>query len=230
MRIDVITLFPQMFSGPLSESIIKRAQEKGTVSIHLHQLRDSALDKHSTVDDKPYGGGAGMVLKVDVIDAALKAVIAQGKSDNITADPYIILLTPQGATYHQKTARSLSIKPWLIVLCGHYEGFDERIRTLVHEEISIGDYVLTGGELAAMVVVDSVVRLLPGSLGKEASHEDESHEQGLLEYPQYTRPEQYNGAKVPEVLLSGNHAEILKWRRNEAIKRTQFRRPDMLKD
>lgn len=231
MRIDIITLFPDMFTGPLTESIIKRAQAAGSVSIHLHQLRNYALDKHGTVDDSPYGGGAGMVLKVDVIDAALQGITEQGKAElGAEITPHIILMSAQGRVFKQSIARELSAKPWLILLCGHYEGFDERVLSLVDDEISIGDYVLTGGELPAAVITDAVVRLLPGAIGKEASHLDESHEQGLLEYPHYTRPEEYKGMRVPEELLSGHHAKIADWRAKQARLRTQERRPDLLTD
>lgn len=228
MRIDILTLFPHMLEAPLNESILKRAQEKGLVSFHIHQLRDWAIDKHGTVDDKPYGGGAGMVLKVDVIDAALKAITAIGQEETGLDNPYSILMTPQGELFKQSVARSLSQRPWLILICGHYEGFDERVRSLVDAELSIGDYVLTGGELPALVITDAVCRLLPDVLGKEASHQDESHEHNLLEYPHYTRPETYNGQSVPEILLSGNHAAIEQWRREQAKERTAERRPDLL--
>lgn len=225
MRIDIITLFPDMFTGPLSESILKRAIAAGKVEIHLHQLRDYATDKHGTVDDTPYGGGAGMVLKVDVMDAALSAVKAAGPADTT---PYVIAMTAQGRVFKQSIARELVEKNWTIILCGHYEGFDERILSFVDNEISLGDFVLTGGELPAAVVTDAIVRLLPGVLGKEASHQDESHENGLLEYPHYTRPDEYKGMGVPEVLKSGNHAAIEKWRREQSIERTKQRRPDLL--
>lgn len=224
MRIDIITLFPDMFTGPLTESIIKRAITNGKVEIKLHQLRDYSTDKHGTVDDSPYGGGAGMVLKVDVVDRAIQAVVQQ----NHIIKPQIILVTPQGRLLKQEVARELSQKEWLVFICGHYEGFDERIRSLVDAEISIGDFVLTGGELAAMVIADAVIRLLPGALGKDESNQDESHENGLLEYPHYTRPEKYNGQRVPVELLSGNHALIAKWRAEQSVKRTQERRPDLM--
>lgn len=227
MRIDIITLFPDMFVGPLSESIIKRAIAASKVAIHLHQLRDYALDKHGTVDDNPYGGGAGMVLKVDVMDAALNAVKKLGMMELPGVEPWIIAMTAQGRVFKQQIARELSTKEWIIILCGHYEGFDERILSLVNEEISIGDFVLTGGELPAMVLTDAVVRLLPGVLGKEASHQDESYENGLLEYPHYTRPEEYKGMTVPDILKSGNHAAIEAWRREQSIERTKERRPDL---
>lgn len=227
MRIDIITLFPEMFIGPLSESIIKRAITAEKVSITLHQLRDYALDKHGTVDDTPYGGGAGMVLKVDVMDHALTEVKARGPQG---MTPYIIAMTAQGRVFKQAIAHELSGKEWVILLCGHYEGFDERILSMVDDEISIGDFVLTGGELPAMVLTDAVVRLLPGVLGKEASHQDESHENGLLEYPHYTRPDTYKDMSVPDVLKSGNHAVIEKWRREQSVERTKQRRPELLND
>lgn len=223
MKITILTLFPEMFKGILSESIIGRAQKNGLVDIEVVNLRDWGIGNHKTVDDTPYGGGAGMVLRVDVVAKALKDI----KKKNPKA--ITILLTPQGEKYDQKKARSLSgKKEGFILICGHYEGFDERVRDLVDEEISLGDYVLTGGEPAAAVIVDSVVRLLPGVLGKEESHEHESFENVTLEHPHYTRPEEFEGKKVPEVLLSGNHAEINKWRREEAIKKTKKRRPDLL--
>lgn len=222
MKIDIITLFPNMFTGPLSESIIRRAIENQKVAIQLHQLRDFSQDKHKTVDDTPYGGGAGMVLKVDVLDRAIEQVKATANRE-----PYTILLTPQGKRLDQSIIRSLAAKPWLILVCGHYEGFDERVRSLVDSEISIGDYVLTGGELPAMVLVDATVRLLPGVLGKERSHQEESFEANQLEYPQYTRPEEYRGMKVPEILKTGDHAAIALWRQEQAKLRTGQRRPDL---
>jgi tRNA (guanine37-N1)-methyltransferase len=221
MRIDIITLFPDMFTGPLTESIIKRAVNDNKLEIVLHQLRDFATDKHGTVDDSPYGGGAGMVLKVDVIDRAIESIVASGPK------PYIVLMTPQGRVLKQAIARELAQYERLLLICGHYEGFDERIRDLVDAEISIGDYVLTGGELAAMVITDAVARLIPGVLGKDESSAEESHENGLLEYPHYTRPEEFNGQKVPSELLSGNHALIKQWRENQAQSRTAQRRPDL---
>ena len=208
-----------MFIGPLSESIIARAHNKSLIKIKIHDLRNWTKDKRKTVDDKPFGGGAGMVLKVDIIDKAL-ADLGPGHK---------ILLTPQGKVFNQKMAGKLSHKKHLILIAGHYEGFDERIRSLVDEEISIGDYVLTGGELPAMVIVDSVVRLLPGVVGNEMSTKDESFTAGLLEYPQYTRPAEYKGKKVPSVLFSGDHAAVNKWRAEQAKKRTKSRRPDLLK-
>ncbi len=228
MRIDIITLFPSMFTGPLTESIIKRAVESNTLQIKLHNLRDYALDKHGTVDDSPYGGGAGMVLKVDVMDRAIESIIKLGQTELKTSQqPHILMMTPQGEKYSQPMAKQLAQNEWLLILCGHYEGYDERIRSLVNQELSIGDFVLTGGELPAMVVIDSIARLIPGVLGKEASHQEESFENNLLEYPHYTRPDNYKDMTVPEVLLNGNHAAIAQWRKEQATKRTQERRPDL---
>lgn len=219
MHFDIFTLFPGMFEGPLSESILKRAQEQGLVSIALHNIRDATTDKHHVVDDYPYGGGAGMVMKPDPIFAAVEAVYQDGP---------IILMTPQGRLFTQHIARELSQQARITLLCGHYEGIDERVRQhLVTDELSIGDFVLTGGELAAMIVVDAVSRLLPGVLGGEASTLEESHSSGLLEYPHYTRPPEFRGWRVPDVLLSGNHAQIARWRRKESLRRTKARRPDL---
>lgn len=218
LTIDILTIFPKMFAGPMSESILRRAQDKFIASIKIHDLRDWADDKRKTVDDKPFGGGAGMVLKVDIIDKALTDLGPGHK----------ILLTPQGQVFNQTLAVKLSRKKHLIFVCGHYEGFDERIRSLVDEEISIGDYVLTGGELPAMVIIDTIVRLLPGVVGNEMSTKDESFSAGLLEYPQYTRPAEYKGKKVPVVLLSGDHAAVQKWRAEQAHARTKSRRSDLL--
>ena len=218
MKIDIITLFPNLFKSVFSESLISRAQKNKICEIEIHNLRNWTQDKHKTVDDRPFGGGPGMVMKVDILDKALKS-FPKG---------YKILLTPQGKLFNQKIAKKLAKEKNLILICGHYEGFDERIRDLVDEKISIGDYVLTGGEIPAMAVLDCVVRLLPGVVGKEASLEEESFSVGLLEYPQYTRPENYQGKKVPEILLSGNHAKITKWRTEEAKKRTKKRRPELI--
>ena len=227
MHIDILTLFPEMFQGPFNFSILKRAIDHGLVSINIHNIRDYTHDKHRTVDDYAYGGGAGMILKPEPIFEAVES-IKSGIKQEIGELP-VILLTPQGRLFSQQIAQELSTYSRLILICGHYEGVDERVREhLVTDEISIGDYVLSGGELAAMVVVDAVVRLLPGVLGSEASLVDDSHVAGLLEYPQYTRPVEYRGWSVPEVLLSGNHAQIAKWRREQAIRRTQERRPELL--
>ena len=231
MRIDIITLFPEMFRGPFDESIIKRAVDSNLIKYCIHNLRDYARDKHGTVDDYPYGGGAGMVLKPEPIFDAVEAVRAIISSEEgISGEQVpVVLLTPQGRLFSQSMARDISQHSYIILLCGHYEGVDERVvEHLVNDEISIGDYVLSGGELAAMVVVDAVVRLLPGVLGSEDSAKDDSHVAGLLEYPQYTRPSAWRGWEVPEVLLSGNHAKIAQWRRQQAIGRTLKRRPDLL--
>ena len=212
MKIDILTLFPDMFKGPFSESIVKRAQKKDVVEIKIHNLRDWAKDKHKSVDDKPYGGGAGMVLRVDVVDDALQDLKKKNSK--------IILLSPQGQKFTQSKAKELLKLDHLILIAGHYEGFDERIReNLIDEEISIGNYVLTGGELPAMVVVDSIVRLLPGVLGDKESLVDETHSKpGQRKHPVYTRPENFKGWKVPDTLLSGNHKEIESWRKEKAKK------------
>lgn len=223
MRIDIITLFPELFEGFKSHSIVGRAIENKKVEIVTHNLRDWASDTYKSVDDRPYGGGPGMVLKVDVMHRALEEIKSQIPQFN----GKVILLTPQGQVYKQKMALELTKEENLILICGHYEGFDERIREYVDMEISIGDYVLTGGEIPAMVLADSVVRLLPGVLGDDSSSHDESHSAGLLEYPQYTRPETFNSTSVPEILLSGHHSEIEKWRRAQAKERTKIRRPDL---
>ena len=224
MKIDILTLFPKMFEGVFSESIIKRAQEKGLVEIKVHNLRDWAEDKRGTVDDRPYGGGVGMVLRVDIIDQALNKL----KTENIKHKT--ILLTPQGKVFNQKKAQELTKEKNLILICGHYEGVDERVREhLVDEEISIGDYVLTGGEIPTMAVVDAIVRLIPGVLEKEEATRLESFSEAKLEHPQYTRPEKYKGWKVPKVLLSGDHQKIEKWRKKKSLERTKKRRPDLLK-
>jgi tRNA (guanine37-N1)-methyltransferase len=225
--IDILTLFPQMFQGPFSTGIFERAIDHGLVSINLHNIRDYTYDKHHTADDYAYGGGAGMILKPEPIFEALESIEMDVKPG--AGDLPIILLTPQGRLFSQPIAYELSKYSRLILICGHYEGVDGRVAEhLVTDEISIGDYVLSGGELAAMVVVDAVVRLLPGVLGSEASLQDDSHVAGLLEYPQYTRPAVYREWPVPEVLLSGNHAQVSKWRREQAIRRTLERRPELL--
>lgn len=227
MRIDILTLFPEMFESPLGTAIFKRAVEAGLLDVRLHNFRDYAHDKHHTVDDTPYGGGAGMVLKPEPLFEAVEAV--KTGLDSGDALLPIVLLTPQGRPLSHQIAAGLSQHENLILICGHYEGVDERVRRhLVTDEISIGDYVLSGGELAAMVVMDAVVRLVPGVLGSADSATDDSHANGLLEYPQYTRPPVYRDWAVPEELLTGNHAEIAKWRRRQAIERTAERRPDLL--
>lgn len=225
MKINVLSIFPDMFKGVFGSSILKKAQEKGAVDIEVTDFRSFSTNKHGQVDDYPYGGGAGMVLKPEPLFDAVEDLIAQGRK------PRIILMCPQGARFDQKKAEELAQEEDLIFLCGHYEGYDERIRQhLVTDEISIGDFVLTGGELAAMTVVDSVVRLIPGVLGQEASHVNDSFSTGLLEHPHYTRPADFRGMKVPEVLTSGNHAKIEQWRMEQSIKRTYERRPDLLEN
>ncbi len=229
MRIDILTLFPQMFQSLLSSGIFKRAIDHKLVEVTVRNIRDYTHDKHRTVDDYPYGGGAGMVLKPEPIFEAVEAIKSDiSHEEEIGALP-IVLLTPQGRLFSQQIALELSRYNRLILICGHYEGVDERVREhLVTDEISIGDYVLSGGELAAMMVVDAVIRLVPGVLGSAASLIDDSHTTGLLEYPQYTRPPVYRGWVVPEVLLSGNHAQIAKWHREQAVTRTAERRPELL--
>jgi tRNA (guanine37-N1)-methyltransferase len=226
MRIDIITLFPDFFEGLGNHSIVGRAIKSGKVELVTHNLRDYATDNYGSVDDHPYGGGPGMVLRFDVLLKALQDVKTEVKKLN--AKCKTILLTPQGEVYKQKRALVLSREENLILLCGHYEGFDERIRDYVDLEISIGDYVLTGGEIPAMVLIDSVARLLPGVLGDDASSHDESHSDGLLEYPHYTRPPEHDGKTVPEILLSGNHPKIEQWRREQQLLRTRARREDLL--
>ncbi len=223
MRFDILTLFPRMFFSPFQESILGRAIEKGFVQIRIINIRDFALDRHQVVDDAPYGGGQGMVMKAEPIGRAIEWV----KSEDASAR--VVYLTPQGRPFDQERAQELSSFDHLTLLCGRYEGVDERVRELfIDEEISIGDYVLTGGEFAAMVVVDAISRLLPGVLGSDRSAIEDSFFNSLLEYPQYTRPFDFGGSTVPEVLLSGNHSAISRWRRKEALKRTRTRRPDLL--
>jgi len=220
MKIDVLTLFPAMFAGPLDESIIKRARTGGLLDVKIHNLRDWARDRHRTVDDRPFGGGPGMLLKPEPLFEAIEDL--RRKSTRV------ILLSPAGRKFNQQIARELAREKDLLLVTGHYEGFDERVREkLADDELSIGDYVLTNGALPAMVVIDAVARLLPGVLGDDESSHDESFSAGLLEYPQYTRPAEFRGMKVPEVLVSGNHAEIKKWRAEQATKRTRKRRPDL---
>ncbi|MFH1370463.1 MAG: tRNA (guanosine(37)-N1)-methyltransferase TrmD [Planctomycetota bacterium] len=236
MRIDVLTLFPEMFESPLGHSILKRAQEAGIVEIALTNIRDFSKDKHKKVDDRPYGGGPGMVMMCQPVLDCFEHVAKQSNKKT-----RVILLTPQGKPFTQKLAKEFSKEKRLILISGHYEGFDERITAgLGAEQISIGDYILSGGELAAMVIIDAVVRLLPGALGDECSAEDETFSEsagdgstsltaGGLEYPQYTRPEVFREMKVPDILLSGHHAEIEKWRRQQSLERTRQARPDLLK-
>ena len=227
MWIDVLCLFPEMFVSPMGQATIKRAEEKGLVHVAVHNIRDFTHDKHRTVDDYPYSGGPGMVLKPEPIFEAAEKIREQSGTDG---GP-VVLLSPQGRTFTQEVARGLSGCSSLTLICGRYEGVDERVREhLVTDEISIGDYVLSGGELAAMVVIDAVVRLIPGVLGSPVSADSDSHRDGLLEYPQYTRPEVYRGWQVPAVLLSGNHGEIAQWQRRQAVLRTAERRPDLIEE
>lgn len=222
MKIDVLTLFPEMFVGPLDVSIIKRARSAGRLDLRVHNLRDYTHDRHKTVDDKPFGGGPGMVLKPEPIFEAVER-LAGDKT-------LVILTTPAGRAFDQSVARELTQREHLLLICGSYEGVDERVlEALVDDELSVGDYVLTNGGLPAMLIIDAVTRLLPGVLGDDESARDESFSRGLLEYPQYTRPAEFRGMKVPEVLLSGHHAEIEKWREEQAKRRTANRRPDLLK-
>jgi tRNA (guanine37-N1)-methyltransferase len=223
MRIDILTIFPEMFASAFASGIIKRAQDAGKVEICISDIRSSALDAHRTVDDTPYGGGAGMVMKVDVLARALEAVPVTGKKR------LVVLMSAQGEKFDQKLATELSGFDQLVMICGRYEGVDERfIELFVDKEISIGDYVLSGGEFPAMAVSDAVIRLLPDVLGNSESLKSESFSDGLLEYPQYTRPPEFNGLKVPDVLLSGNHKEIAKWRSERSLERTKKKRPDLL--
>ncbi len=264
MKFDILTLFPEMFPGVIDTSILGRARKAGLLDVRVHNLRDWATDKHHTVDDKPYSGGPGMVLKVDVIDRALhdlKKVNRKQKTENrktastvhrslFTVHPHVVLLTPQGRPFKQAVAHELSQKDHIVLIAGHYEGYDERVRALVDDEISLGDFVMTGGEIAAMAIVDATARLLPGVLGKDESSREESfavsevspnklssqEAKQLLEYPHYTRPESYTplskpelGALVvPEILKSGHHAEIIKWRALQALEKTKKQRPDLL--
>ncbi|MCM3625975.1 tRNA (guanosine(37)-N1)-methyltransferase TrmD [Paenibacillus glycanilyticus] len=226
MRIDVLTLFPEMFDGVFGASILGKAKDKGIVSLEAINFRDYSNNKHNTVDDYPYGGGGGMVLKAEPVFAAVEDLMAKKESE---ARPRVILMCPQGESFTQKKAEELAKEEHLVLICGHYEGYDERIREyLVTDELSIGDYVLTGGEIPAMTVIDSVVRLLPGVLGNESSAVTDSYSTGLLEYPHYTRPAVFRDWQVPEVLISGNHAKIDAWRREQSLLRTLKRRPDLL--
>ena len=218
-RYDVLTLHPNMVEGPLSESIVGRARTRGLVNIQVHDIREHGLGKHRTVDDTPYGGGPGMVMRVDVVAAALESVT--------TEESIVLLMTPTGRVFNQRLARELSTKKHLVLICGHYEGIDDRIGSLVDQEISLGDFVMTGGELAALAIIDSVVRLQPGVLGNENSAEEESFSNGLLEHPQYTRPRIWRDKEVPEVLLSGHHGKIEEWRNTQQLLRTKLRRPDL---
>lgn len=225
MEIQVFSLFPEMFEGPLSESLLGKAQDKGILDIQLINFRDYATDKHKHVDDTPFGGGVGMVLKPEPLINALRD---HNDLDNHDFTREIILLSPQGKPFKQEDAIRLAALDKLVFVCGHYEGFDERIRYFVDSEYSIGDYVLTGGELPAMVMIDAISRLIPGVIKEQASYEEDSFFEGLLEYPQYTRPRNFEGMEVPEVLFSGHHANIVKWQKKESLRRTYLRRPDLL--
>lgn len=226
MLIDVLTIFPAVFSGPLDESLIKKAKEKSLLNVRIHNIRDFAADRHQTTDDVPFGGGGGMVMKLEPLCRALESVLNHDKEGWSTS---MVLTTPGGERFSQSKAKELSLKDQLVVICGHYKGVDERMKMLYPlEEISIGDYVLTGGEVPAMVIIDAVVRLIPGVLGDFESAQTDSFFEGILGPPEYTRPAEYKGLKVPEVLLSGDHEKVKRWRRREALKRTLQRRPDLL--
>lgn len=221
MRIDVLTLFPDMFTGPMTASMMWKAQDRGLLDLHLHDIRDYALDKHRKVDDLPYGGGGGMILRADVVTDAVEALIVPGTP--------VILLSPQGRVFSHQVARELAGHERMMLVCGHYEGLDERIRQrVITDEISIGDYVLTGGELAAMVIIDATMRHIPGVLGAEGAADDDSHADGVLEGPHYTRPAVFRGLDVPQVLQTGDHAKIIAWRRRAGLWRTWQKRPDLL--
>ena len=232
MQVHILTLFPQMFQGVLSCSILKRAQEKQLLTVNLIDIRDYSTDKHKCVDDYPFGGGPGMILQAEPVVTAVEAVLQRIEAESAEfghGQTRLVLMSPQGRTFTQEKARELAQCSQLVIICGHYEGFDERIRLLLKpEEISIGDYILTGGEIPAMVVVDAVTRLIPEVLGEPEGGEEESFYTGLLEFPQYTRPRVYRGLAVPEVLISGHHARIKQWRREQSLLRTQQRRPDLL--
>ncbi len=234
MQFEVFTLLPEVFPPYLETSILKRAIQRGLISVRIHKIRDYTHDKHHTTDDTPYGGGGGMVMKPEPIFEAVESVLgtpALPSPPTPESNTPIILLTPQGRVFNQRIAAELSRHPRLALLCGRYEGVDERVREhLVTDEISIGDYVLTGGELPALILIDAVSRLLPGVLGDPSGAEDDSHAMGLLEYPHYTKPAEFRGWKVPEILLSGDHAKIAKWRREQALARTFYKRPDMLEN
>ncbi|MHB8092541.1 MAG: tRNA (guanosine(37)-N1)-methyltransferase TrmD [Syntrophales bacterium] len=224
IRFDILTIFPEMFESPLQSSILKKAIDRGIIEVNLYDIRAYAEDRHRMTDDSPYGGGGGMVMKVEPIDRALSAVPL------LNGDAPVILLTPQGEPLCQKMAKELALQPQLVMVCGHYEGVDERVRRhLVNREISIGDYVLTGGELSALVLLDAVSRFVPGVLGNSESAVTDSFAEGLLEYPHYTRPPEYRGWGVPDVLLSGNHREIEEWRRRQSLIRTRNKRPDLMR-
>lgn len=222
MKIDILTIFPEMFA-PLEYSIIERAREKGIITIDIHNIRDFSLDKHKKVDDYPYGGGSGMVMAPDPLYRAVEHVMSRS-----SCKPRVLLMSPGGSVFNQTLAKELSREEQLIFICGHYEGIDERIMPLVNDEISIGDYVLTGGELASMVIIDSTCRMISGVLSSSSSYEDESFYGNLLEYPQYTRPVEYRGMRVPEILLSGHHENVRIWRRYQSLKKTLGRRPEII--
>jgi tRNA (guanine37-N1)-methyltransferase len=230
LRIDVITIFPDFFQGPIDYGIVKRARAAGLVSITAHDLRRWTTDKHHVVDDRPFGGGDGMILKPEPIFEAVEGLTGKSRREDFSKDTRVVLLSPQGRVFSQAVAEDLSASSQVVLLCGRYEGVDERVaEALVTDEISIGDYVLSGGEAAAMVVIDAVVRLIPGALGSETSALNESFSTDMLDYPHYTRPPDFRGMKVPEVLLSGNHAEIERWRKTAATEKTRRMRPDLLK-
>jgi tRNA (guanine37-N1)-methyltransferase len=222
MHFHLLTIFPEFFTSPLSVSLVKKAQDKGILSCTVHNLREYAAGVHKATDDTPYGGGQGMVMKPEPIVKALETICAQ------LSQPWRILLSPQGTLLSQKKVAELATKEALVLICGRYEGVDERVSAFIDEEISIGDYILSGGEVASLVIIDAVARLVPGVVGRRESTEEESFSEGLLEYPYYTRPEDFRGMRVPEMLLSGNHAEIARWRRRQALLRTCERRPDLL--
>ncbi|CAG1065151.1 tRNA (guanine-N(1)-)-methyltransferase [uncultured bacterium] len=222
MVFDILTLFPEFFSSPLRQSVVGKAIAKGVLRVEAHNLRDFTLDKHKTTDDYPYGGGHGMVMKVEPMAAAIEALKAQRPGATV------VMTTPQGERFTQKTAAEFAALSSLIIVCGRYEGYDERIRSFAGREVSVGDYVLSGGEIPALAIIDAVARLIPGVLGEPESSESDSFSAGLLEYPQYTRPEEFRGMRVPDVLISGNHALIEKWRRQESLRRTFHKRPDLI--
>ena len=223
MECHLLTLFPNMFSGPLSESILKKAQERGLVSIHIHPLRTFTTDKHQITDDTPYGGGIGMVLKIDPIQRALEVILSKKEG----LKKHVLLLSPKGRPFSQKEAKLFSLADLLCFICGRYEGVDERIQSYITDEISLGDFILTGGEIAAMAILDATLRFIPGVIGQETAAYEDSFSEGLLEFPQYTRPEVFQNQRVPSVLLSGNHETIHEWRRKESLKRTLLERSDL---
>lgn len=227
MEVDILTIFPGMFPGVMSESILGRAQSKGILTVRVHDIRDFATDRHRVVDDYPFGGGPGMVMKPEPIAAAIEHAV-RCRLSAAGGAPRVILTTPAGCPFTQADAREYAVCEHLVILCGHYEGIDERVATLVTDEVSVGDYVLTGGEIPAMVIVDAVTRLLPGALGDEESASLDSFWDGLLDYPHYTRPRQWRGLEVPDVLISGDHERIRRWRREQSLARTRRRRPDLL--